>query len=57
MKSNFFKYLFILFAIGIMIFAIFKIRSQEEKKLQEQTQAESGNKIKDTELKLRSSFF
>ena len=30
MKSNIIKYLFILFAIGIIIFAIYKINSQEE---------------------------
>ena len=30
MKSNIIKYLFIIFAIGIIIFAIYKINSQEE---------------------------
>ena len=32
MKSNFFKYIFIIFAIGITIFAVYKIRKDEENK-------------------------
>ena len=31
MKSNFFKYIFILFAIGIIIFAIYMIYFKEDK--------------------------
>ncbi len=38
MKSNFFKYIFIVFFIGIMIFAIYKIRTEEETKNQTQSQ-------------------
>ncbi len=38
MKSNFFKYVFAIFVIGIMIFAIYKIKTEEEKEEQEQTQ-------------------
>ena len=30
MKTNFFKYIFILFAVGIIIFAIYKIYFKEE---------------------------
>lgn len=30
-KSNFFKYIFILFAIGIIIFAVYKIYINQEK--------------------------
>ena len=30
-KSNFFKYVFILFAIGIIIFAVYKIYINKEK--------------------------
>lgn len=32
MKSNYFKYIFIIFAIAIMIFAIVKIKTEEQKK-------------------------
>ena len=32
MKSNYFKYIFIIFAIAIMIFAIVKIKKDEQKK-------------------------
>ena len=39
MKSNFFKYIFIIFVIGIMIFAFFKIRNDEKE--QNETQAET----------------
>ncbi len=38
MKSNFFKYIFAIFVIGIMIFAIYKIKTEEEKEEQQQTQ-------------------
>lgn len=31
MKSNFFKYIFILFVVGIIIFAIYKVYVKEEK--------------------------
>jgi hypothetical protein len=30
MKSNFFKYVFILFAIGIIIFAVYKLYYKED---------------------------
>ena len=51
MKSNFFKYIFAIFVIGIMIFAVYKIKSQEEKEDQEQTQVSTEQK-KTTEIKL-----
>ena len=38
MKSNFFKYLFIVFVIAIMIFAIFKIKSEDKNIEENQTQ-------------------
>ncbi len=38
MKSNFFKYVFAIFVIGIMIFSIYKIKTEEEKEEQAQTQ-------------------
>lgn len=52
MKSNFFKYIFILFVIGIVIFAIFKIRSDEEEKKQEQGQITNKTTEKITEIRL-----
>ena len=51
MKSNFFKYIFILFVIGIVIFAIFKIRSDEEEKKQEQGQITNKTTEKITEIR------
>ncbi len=35
MKSNWIKYVFIIFIVGILLFAIFKIRQEEEEKQQE----------------------
>lgn len=35
MKSNWIKYIFIVFIIGILVFAIFKIRQDEEERQQE----------------------
>ena len=35
MKSNLFKYIFIVFVIGIMIFAFFKMRSDEQENQQQ----------------------
>lgn len=35
MKSNWIKYIFIIFIVGILLFAIFKIRQDEEEKQQE----------------------
>lgn len=52
MKSNFFKYIFILFVIGIVIFAIFKIRSDEEERQQEQGQITNKTTEKITEIRL-----
>lgn len=57
MKSNFFKYFFIIFAIGIMIFAIFKIRSQEEKTEQEENEISSSTQEKVKEIKLGIASF
>lgn len=52
MKSNIFKYIFILFAIGIIIFAIYKIyfnKESEENKIVETAEVETV-KIKDLRL-------
>ena len=40
MKSNYFKYIFIIFAILIMIFAIVKIKSDEKKSEQQLYESE-----------------
>lgn len=45
MKSNFFKYLFIIFVIGIMIFAFFKIKSDEKETQGNQVQTSEKEKV------------
>ena len=45
MKSNFFKYLFIIFVIGIMIFAFFKIKSDEKETQENQVQTSEKEKV------------
>ncbi len=58
MKSNYFKYIFIIFAIAIMIFAIVKIKTDEQKKeaqIYEETTEESEPEI--TEIKLGVASF
>lgn len=56
MKSNFFKYVFVIFVIGIMIFAIYKIKTEEEKTEQEQMHV-STEEEKITEIKLGVASF
>ncbi len=51
MKSNWIKYIFIVFVIGIVIFSIFKFRQDEEEKKQELEHANSQQE-KNTELTL-----
>ena len=53
MKSNFFKYIFIIFVIGIMAFAIYKIQKDEtnQKQQQEITNARQEEE-KQTQIKL-----
>ncbi len=51
MKSNWIKYVFIIFIIGILLFAIFKIRQDEEEKKQELEHV-SSKQEKKTELTL-----
>lgn len=52
MKSNFFKYIFIIFVIGIMIFAFFKIYKDEEeqKQINEQNAVQEEEKITEIHL-------
>lgn len=51
MKSNFFKYLFVIFVICIMFFAVYKIKTEEEKQEQDQTTVGTEEK-KITEITL-----
>lgn len=57
MKSNYFKYIFIIFAIGIMIFAIVKIKNDEKNAGEQiyETKEETEQEI--TELKLGIASF
>ena len=57
MKSNFSKYIFIIFAIGIMLFAIIKIKSDEKNNQKQQTQVEETEEQIGTELKLGVASF
>ena len=52
MKSNFFKYIFIIFVIGIMIFAFFKIRSDEKEKSETEAETTAETEEKITEIRL-----
>ena len=51
MKSNFFKYIFAIFVICIMVFAVYKIKTEEKKDEQEQATVGTEEK-KITELTL-----
>ncbi len=51
MKSNFFKYVFAVFVVGIMIFAIYKIKTEEKQQEEQQTQVNVEEK-KITEITL-----
>lgn len=57
MKSNFFKYIFIIFAIGIMIFAIIKIKKDENKVVQQVTETEEEVQEEIKEIKLGVASF
>ena len=57
MKSNFSKYIFIIFAIGIMIFAIIKIKNDEKKNDTQQVQIEEKTEEITKELKLSVASF
>lgn len=57
MKSNYFKYIFIIFAIGIMIFAIVKIKNDEQKKEEPKYEAKEEVEQEITELKLGVASF
>lgn len=56
MKSNYFKYIFIIFAVAITIFAIVKIKKDEEKKETEvyQVKEEANEEIKEIKLGVAS---
>ena len=57
MKSNFSKYIFIIFAIGIMIFAIIKIKNDEKKNDTQQVKTEEKTEEITKELKLGVASF
>ena len=57
MKSNYFKYIFIIFAIAIMIFAIVKIKTDEKKKETQVYDAKEEIEEEITELKLGIASF
>ena len=57
MKSNYFKYIFIIFAIAIMIFAIVKIKSEDQKKESQVYETKEETKEEITEIKLGVASF
>ena len=57
MKSNYFKYIFIIFAIAIMIFAIVKIKKDEQKKDDIKYEISQEETPEVTELKLGVASF
>lgn len=57
MKSKYFKYVFILFAVLIMIFAIVKIKKDEQNKYQQKIEAKQEEPEEVTELKLGVASF
>ena len=56
MKSNYFKYIFIIFAIAIMVFAIVKIKTDEKKREEQiyETKEETEEEIKEINLGIAS---
>ena len=52
MRSNLFKYIFMVFFIGIMVFAIYKIRTDEETKNQVQNQVTENEEQRIKEINL-----
>ncbi len=57
MKSNYFKYIFIIFAIAIMIFAIVKIKNDEQKKEEQVYETKEEVQKEITEIKLGIASF
>ena len=57
MKSNYFKYIFIIFAIAIMIFAIVKIKTDEQKKEAQVYETKEETEEEITEIKLGVASF
>ena len=57
MKSNYFKYIFIIFAIAIMIFAIVKIKTEEQKKEAQVYEIKEEAEEEITEIKLGVASF
>ena len=57
MKTKYFKYIFIIFAIAIMIFAIIKIKGDEQKRENTTTETKQEETTEVTELKLGIASF
>ena len=57
MKTKYFKYIFIIFAIAIMIFAIIKIKGDEQKMENTTTETKQEETTEVTELKLGIASF
>ena len=57
MKSNYFKYIFIIFAIAIMTFAIVKIKTDEQKKEEQVYETKEEVEEEITEIKLGVASF
>lgn len=52
MKSNFFKYVFIIFVIGIMVFAFLKIKREEDEKKEIEQRISENTEEKITDIRL-----
>ena len=57
MKSNYFKYIFIIFAVLIMVFAIVKIKTDEQKKEAQVYETKEETEEEITEIKLGVASF
>lgn len=57
MKTKYFKYIFIIFAIVIMIFAVVKIKKEEQKKENITYETRQDEEIEVKELKLGVASF
>ena len=49
MKSNIIKYIFIIFAIGIIVFAIYKVSNQQENQNMVNTETQTQSNTQNTE--------
>ena len=54
MKANFFKYIFILFIVGIIIYSIYAIYFKDKEKVQEEVVAEVEELETKKDIRLRN---